>query len=259
MNKVYYWLIDRANASPYLMSLVPYHTIYTSYQPQTPIDPKCSLLNLSEDRMTDIFLDLFRDNYLLGIKLSDLDDIEVTDPNSHDSNIEQMAAKSFMPSRQEIKKALNQEEEASDHLCYFMTLKGGEVWESIFKPKWNQYFKRSSDFNNETDLIYCVDLEIGKKLISVDNLRVLDDERIFQSIPDTETWESITPWQVLYWKTLPVGYLISYKSKYVEKENIKKSKGLRKKIRKADEWLINTCKWYEIEYFNEWLMGCEKT
>lgn len=230
--KIYYWFINQASLLPHLIGLI---TPYDQYDfPSANINIYCTPLYLSTDRTADVLLELFENELILGIKSSERDEVLETYVNSlHRPKMEELIAKSFIPSYQEIKKALKQEE-SDDELFYFLTPKGGELWESIFKPKWNQYLRRRGD--GITCVIDCVDTDVGKKLISLEYLLSLDCENIYYSIPSTEIWETITPWQVLYWKTLTVGYSVSYQSKRIEvNKSIVESKELREEIKQADE------------------------
>lgn len=249
--KIYYWFINQANTSPHMIGLITPYDQYDS--PNANINIYCTPLYLSTDRTADVLLELFENELILGIKSSERDNVWETYLNSpHRPKMEELIAKSFIPSYQEIKKALKQEE-SDDELFYFLTPKGGELWEAIFQPKWNQYLRRSGD--GITRLIDCADPDVGKKLISLEYLLSFDRENVHCSIPGTEIWETITPWQVLYWKTLPVGYSVSYQSKHIEvNKSAVESKELREEIKQADEWLTDICNWYAKDYFDEWLL-----
>jgi hypothetical protein len=242
MNKIHYWLMDKANTYPYFMALIHYDVTDHSDIPTVIASIRS---HLTTEVITDIFRDLFSNNYLLGIKSSDLEEIELGYINSPNKPpLEELILKGFRPSDREIKNALNREQKEGDELYYFLTSKGGCLWESIFKPKWNQYLQRRTSYDNRFSLIYCADLNIGEKLLLVDDLRELDrnDNDIIQSIPETKKWESFSPWQVVYWKVLPVGYVISYESERIENTN--QAEELLEEIEKAHEWLIDICNWY---------------
>jgi hypothetical protein len=246
--EIYYWFINQASTSPHMTCLI---TPYDRYDiPRTKINIYCDPLNLSTRQSVDILNNLFESGVILGINSSDLDDIESSYDNSpHKPELEELIGKSFVPSRQKIKKAIDHEENG-DRLFYFLTFKGGKLWESIFKPKWNQYLRRRSDGINH--IIDCANLDIGQKLISIEYLLSFDDENTYYSLTDTEIWETFTPWQVLYWKTYSVGYSVRYQTKHIEVNKSNESKELREEIRQAQEWLTNNWNWCTREYFDNW-------
>ncbi len=248
--KIYHWFINQASTSPHMVALI---TPYERYDvPNANLNIYCTPSYLSTDKIAEVLLYLFENELLLGIKSLDKDDIWENYVNSpHKPKIEELIAKSFIPSYQDIKKALKQEE-SSNELFYFLTPEGGELWESIFKPKWNQYLTRRGD--RITHIIDCVDPDVGKKLISLEYLLSFDNKKVYDFIPGTEIGETIMPWQVLYWKIIPVGYSLSYQTKRIKVDkNTVESKELKEEIKQADEWLINICNWYEKDYFDEWL------
>jgi hypothetical protein len=66
MNRIYYWLLDKANTFPYLVSLISSDIEHDS---NISIHVEYSLLISNIDTITDIFLDLVENGYVLGIKV----------------------------------------------------------------------------------------------------------------------------------------------------------------------------------------------
>jgi hypothetical protein len=253
--KIHCWFIDLAYSSPHLTSLIMPRDQCDF--PDTSIDIYHNPLNLNTECTTDVLQDLFKDDILVGIKHFDLENIESCHINlPQEITIEQLLSKGFIPSRQEIKKALKREED-NDELFYFLTYKGGNIWESVFKPKWNQYTTRRTGYGENDDLLQiidCADIEIGRKIISLQYLLSFDNEYTHYSVSDTEEWKEFTPWQVLYWKVISRGYSISYQTKNIEVDKSNISKELRQEIVKAREFLTNNWNWYKRDYFDDWLI-----
>jgi hypothetical protein len=256
-DKICHWFLNQAVFFPHLVSLI---TPLDRYDvPSTKINIYCTPFNLSTDQSVNVLQGLFESGLLLGIRGSDSYEVELAYQNSpHKPTMEEMISKSFIPSHKEIRKALMQEEdENGNELYYFLTQKGGELWESVFKPNWELYLtRRSRDSESSSrDIIHVIDcknLIIGRKLILVDSLLSLDEENSFRPIPNTEEVEIITPWQTLYWQTLPVGYSISYQSQLIDKNSYEISE-LKEEIKEASEWLDNIWRWCRKDYFDDWL------
>jgi hypothetical protein len=253
--KIYYWFIDLASHNPHLTGLIMPRD--QCDVPDAPIDIYHNPLDLTTECTIDALQDLFKDDILSGIKLFDLDEIEERYTNwPQQFTMNQLLLKSFIPSRQEIKNALTHQEDGDDRLSYFLTHKGGNIWESVFEPKWNQYFTQRTGEENDNllQIIDCADINIGKKIISLQYLLSFDDEYTHYSVPDTERSEEFAPWQVLYWKVIPKGYSISYQTKNIEVDKSNVSKELRQEILKAKEFRDNNWNWYTRDYFDDWLM-----
>jgi hypothetical protein len=259
--EIYYWFIDRASRDPHMVALI---TPYDRYDtPRTRINLDDDPCNLNTQQSIDILMDLFRQEFLLGIRSGDIDDIQALYNNSpHALKIEELVAKSFIPSHEEVRKAIENEElDATEldncftgkELYYFLTPKGGELWESVFKPKWDWYFTRWS--TGDSSVINCTSSNIIEKLLSIQHLLSYHREKYSRYlVPDTEIWQTLTPWQALYWKTLPISYSISYQTELIEiDERTNKSQEFREEVRQADEWFRSVQNWYQKDYFNDWL------
>lgn len=258
--KIYYWFIDRASRDPHMVALI---TPYDRYDtPRSTINLDYDPFNLNTKQSIDILMELFEDEILLGIKSGDRDNINENHINSsHEPKIKELLSKSFMPSREEVRKAIehegidntNSDRFSDEELYYFLTPKGGELWESVFKPKWDWYFTRWS--TGDSSVINCTSSNIIEKLLSIQHLLSYHREKYSRYlVPDTEIWQTLTPWQTLYWKTLCTGYSISYQTKLTEiDEHKNKSQEFREEIRQADEWFRSIQNWYQKDYFNDWL------
>jgi hypothetical protein len=138
--KIHCWFIDLAYSSPHLTSLIMPRDQCDF--PDTSIDIYHNPLNLNTECTTDVLQDLFKDDILVGIKHFDLENIESCHINlPQEITIEQLLSKGFIPSRQEIKKALKREED-NDELFYFLTYNGISIQpDELAMEKMMIYFK----------------------------------------------------------------------------------------------------------------------
>lgn len=86
-----------------------------------------------------------------------------------------------------------------------MTSLGGELWEQKFKPDWSKCYRGG----------YEVGDKLNSQIIETQNESLLN--RLFNifskyhvPLAETVVWKKLEPWQVLYWKALPLGYQVSY-------------------------------------------------
>ena len=68
-------------------------------------------------------------------------------------------------------------------------------------------------------------------------------------IPNTVVWETLTPWQATYWKTLPVGYQVRYQYRILESDEMQKqSQELLEQESEAKKYYFRICNWYTDYY-----------
>lgn len=263
IDKVDYWFLDSVIRSSHeLHWIIPYDRDFTTHRDRTPG-------TLTTNQIVEVMYRLFQDGFLSAITPTDyqLLDSEL---------IDNLLAKSFSPSRQEIKIALYREENVSgdsslepefeeNDLIYFVTKQGGARWESVSQPKWNQYFRGSREWetiyqeiwdlyiSRKSRIICGADREIIKKILSIE--RLLEHPQFIRyPIAGTEIWQTFTPWYPVYWKTLPCGYLVSYQVEFVEVdenlESANKSPELIEQIKQAKEWFWDITHWWR-DYYTE--------
>jgi hypothetical protein len=262
MKKTDYWFLDLAIEIPTSFSLIiPYDRSEVLDIYRTPLD-------LTLDQIIETMHRLFQDGYLLAITPMNLSSLDTP-------LISNLSAKGFTPSRRLIKSAFQQEENLCTEedlyqefrdgdLFYFLTEKGGKLWETVSKPKWNQFFRRGSlewefmpkfiqnqspHLNNDT--IWCADRDIGTQIIKIEHL--LDyPEYVPYPIVGTEKWETITPWHPTYWKTLSSGFAVNYQVEYIELdqnvEYLNESQDFINQRKNAREWYKNIAGWYKNYY-----------
>ncbi|WP_019500749.1 hypothetical protein [Pseudanabaena sp. PCC 6802] len=247
MNKFEYWFLDTAIEEVIGFSwIVPdeqYGCIAINRDP----------LELTVDEIANIFYKLFQKGYLLAASSEDFD------------NSGQIKG-GFMPSLLEITAALREEV----NLGYYLTAQGGNQWETVSNPQWEQYFSWPLGIEpvNEGEIV-CGSREVGENLISMIHLLSPGNSRL-EVIPGTVMWETLTPWEATYWKTLPIGYRIRYQFTYSDVEEystfeedegwvewIKNEDGrderqpieFVRQRQQAQEWYRNTKRWYTNYYF----------
>lgn len=217
---------------------------------------------MTTNQIVDILFRLFQDGYLLAITSTDLYSLDI-------SLLSKLLTRAFIPSHKQIRGALERDnfknekvhgEFHDEELYFFLTKKGGETWEYLFKPKWNQYFRRSIldwEFISENiqnnsipsngSIICCADQKFGEKIIAIEHL-LNCEQLIVYPIEESIMWEKFSPWHPVYWKTLACGYVVSYQALLVEvdknAENITELKELTEEVYKAREWYMDTVNWY---------------
>ena len=264
MNLIDYWFLNTAIVIPTSFNwIIPYEEYEVSDVYHTPF-------NLTTNQIVEVMYRLFKDGILLAITSTDL--------KSLDSElIDNLLTKCFIPSRKEIKTTLEREEELlgdvnleleyrEEELLYFVTQKGGQLWEFWSKPKWNQFFRRcilnwesvsENLWNNSIppygSIFCCANQEFGEKIISIEPLLDYPDF-IPYPIKGSVTWGKFTPWHPTYWKTLPCGYVVSYQVELVKidknTEQSNESPELIEQKKQAREWYKNITNWYK-NYYND--------
>jgi hypothetical protein len=181
-------------------------------------------LNLTVAEITDVLHGLFQKGDLLAITPSDLDEYGVN--------------RGFIPSKSEIDLAIYQK----INLFYFLTSQGGNKWESVSHPNWNFYLSGYDGCSS------CADRKLLEAYLALYHLIDHGNSRAY-IIPGTESWETLTPFQPTYWKTLPIGYQVRYETKIVEfDESAKRDPKLIERDKQAKNWCYSTRIWY-TNYF----------
>jgi len=256
MNQVDCWFLNLVVHFPVTLGLIQ------PYDQCIAVDPYFTPSNLKTSQIEDILYRLFQDEFLLAITPEDFDYFD------QHTLINNLLTKAFIPSREQIKAGLTQEEFSSirkdddeyfkNNLYFFLTKKGGTYWEYWCQPKWNQFFLRcinswdsvSKKFYNNSipprgSAISCAKSEIGEKIIAVEYLLEYPQPIIPQYIEDSAIWETFTPWHPTYWKTLSCGYAVSYQYELVEiDEKSYETEELTEEKKQAREWYKNTRNWY---------------
>jgi hypothetical protein len=116
----------------------------------------------------------------------------------------------FIPTKEEIESGL--EGNQSANLGYQLTAQGGEKWESISNPNWELYYTP----------VYPEEIIKGEQCFMGGSRKILEEFLMFrlahpfQSVNISSIkWEILEHWEATYWKTLPLGYQLSYSSENI--------------------------------------------
>lgn len=115
-----------------------------------------------------------------------------------------------VPSRSEIEATLSMSHDEwtdqSEHVFYGVTGRGGAPWETLSHPQWDH-------FHDEGYRIKPYEGEVTastRGLIEERLALVPYDPFIKAIVPESVRWSILQPWEVTYWKQLPIGYHIEF-------------------------------------------------
>jgi hypothetical protein len=123
----------------------------------------------------------------------------------------------FVPSRREIEKELlsrrnrhgRRHKGLEDGYVYYgLTAQGGAKWEAVSHPDWNLFVDRYGVLD-EQDRNWEEIASCNKSLVEQYLENALSKGI---AIPETVEWEELVPWEATYWKVLPRGYWVRYRS-----------------------------------------------
>jgi hypothetical protein len=216
MNKLEYWFLDTA-----IENVIGFSWIVPDERNCLAIN--CAPLDLNIPEIADVLETLFQKGDLLAIVYEDFN-----------------FYRGFIPSREQIEAGLEQRL-GVNNLGYFLTHQGGKRWESISKPDWSKYFTGAT--GQQEGYLMSASKTLLEKYLEI---KSLVSEQF--CISGTEVWETLIPWQVTYWKSLPVGYKVHYQ--YRENEILIPSEldESYEEYQQANEWLSSARKWY-TNYF----------
>ena len=97
----------------------------------------------------------------------------------------------------------------TEHLYYNLSAEGGANWEAFACPKWDRFVDQSCSYDDDGT-------ELHEAFASSRALL----QRIFDGLkyvgvspkPQTVCWTEVSPWQATYWKDLPAGCRVEFKS-----------------------------------------------
>ena len=124
---------------------------------------------------------------------------------------------------------------------YYLTPQGGARWEAVANPNWNQYLRWLHGWScDEESSITSSDRQLVEQILEASEYVVGK-----APIPDTETWEPIEPWQVTYWKTLPLAYSVRYRTRKRDWEvSPDTPRELIEKKKQVERWYYEIKQWY---------------
>lgn len=117
-------------------------------------------------------------------------------------------------SAQSIESALNEAPpvkrlKTSPCTFYRLTPLGASVWEEFAAPDWNRYLSLCLPFSGSGEYIGATEWRLRKYLDLVHHLDI-------QVHPATVAWDVVQPFEATYWKTLPLGYRVSFEFERTE-------------------------------------------
>jgi hypothetical protein len=250
IDKLDYWFLDIA-----LERFVGINDVVPDRQGFLSINRKPLDINLIQ--MAEILDKLFKQEYLIAFKPYG------TTGRSTSTNLVE-----FIPTKNEILQGLqigstpeNIEysdgtvEKYGNSFNFQLTPKGGAIWESVSYPKWELYFdSRYTKYGTEANelLIESANKSLIEKIIAVKHL--LDDGGIQNHpISGEEKWETISPFNLPYWKTFSSGYRVYYKVLVTEidldSEYLNQSQEFITQRNEARAWYENICSNWYTNYF----------
>ena len=112
-------------------------------------------------------------------------------------------------------------------LDYGLTAQGGSRWETITQADWSRFFWVGSAYIHEWIEPGQEPLDLGEKAVEPVDYSIIsgsDKKLIEESLTACAeakgftivmpVWEVMQPWRVTYWKTLPIGYQVTYLHQY---------------------------------------------
>ncbi|MBV9787090.1 MAG: hypothetical protein JOZ51_02875 [Chloroflexi bacterium] len=110
-------------------------------------------------------------------------------------------------------------------LAYALTQQGAQRWEAVAHPSWDRYYATRG---LETITLTAMDRQLVQELLALYPYTHEHEAMVLDSIQ----WDVERPWQVTYWKTLPVGYKVTFET-------------IAKDHEPGPEWAIT--KWQDLQ------------
>lgn len=184
INRAEYWVMDAVLESSLFLSAVVVENIEETFNREGH--------GLNYSQLVDTLYCLFQRGNLIAY---------------YHQNIQNyyLNRNTFIPNKTEIIAGLKGNLVAN--ICYKLTAQGGAKWESVSNPNWNRYYTPIYS-ERETD---------NKSYVAGGSRRILEEFLAFEIANPFRTvninsieWALLEPWKATYWKTLPIGYQLSY-------------------------------------------------
>jgi H2-forming N5,N10-methylenetetrahydromethanopterin dehydrogenase-like enzyme len=134
MKKIYYWFLNFVAGIPNSLGLIIPYDRDGIFTPE--IDILFTPFKLTTNEIIEILHGLFQDKLLLAITSTEFEKLKLLYLYSLENKltVDELSAKGFTPSFQEIKAQFKQEEiiVGQEKLYYFLTPQGRDMWESVF-------------------------------------------------------------------------------------------------------------------------------
>ena len=246
MDKIDYWFLNSA-----IEDIIGFSWIVPNKIGEIGIN--CEPLNISIADMALAMERLFQEGNMLAITPNDLNFLYFEEKKTLDINL--LNQRGYIPSLKEIKNALKQQEIEgiydNEQIYYFLTTKGGNLWESLSHPEWNK--KINYELRENYIEVFGTDITLIKTFLKKYHLFDYDSYNITSPVLDAQIWNEIIPFQCLYWKTLPLAYKVNCQIRYekVNRESVDNNRELLNKRKAANNWYYNLAKWYTNYYNSE--------
>lgn len=105
----------------------------------------------------------------------------------------------FVPTMHDLRAAT----ERIGNLYYGLTPQGGARWEQASAPRWDLFVEYY--YNLEVGEITATTRELAHRYLATqpyDGIGIVEG---------SEHWQVLTPWPATYWKSLPIGHMVSFR------------------------------------------------
>ncbi len=244
MDKIDYWFLDSA-----IEDVIGFSWIVPNKIGEIGINREP--LNISIADMAFAMERLFQEGTMLAITPLDLNFLYFEEQKI--LNINLLNQKGYIPSLKEIKNALKQQDIEgiynNEQLYYFLTTKGGKLWESFSYPKWEK--KINYEIRERYIEVSGTNFTLIRRFIEKYHLFNYDSYNVTCPVLNTQIWNEIIPFQCVYWKSFPLGYKVNCQIRYekVNRESINNNRKLLNQRKAANNWYRNLTKWY-INYYD---------
>ena len=170
-----YWLLDSVIVAPFpvgLLATSPENIIGAFNRPFHGMD---------YPQLVQTLIQLWRDDYLHYFDINHQDTLLTFDPDIIHATL-----------AREI------------DVYYQVTPRGGAAWEAIAHPNWERFTCQSGSDH--------VRIEAGNRAVAETYLGLYPACFSVTILPETIAWRIEQPWSATYWKTLPVGYIVSFQT-----------------------------------------------
>lgn len=113
---------------------------------------------------------------------------------------------------------------------YEVTAAGGSAWEAVSSPDWRRY---STIGGSEEVTIAAGDQAVVEQLLAC-YPGIRESAHV---IPESITWAVETPWRATYWKTLPTGWVVRFRTRKGPMHE--SASAMWRQVRQLQRWYTN--------------------
>jgi len=145
-----------------------------------------------------------------------------------------MQGEAFVPTTHELRAALKR----IGNLYYGLTPQGGARWEQASAPRWDLFVDYYC--NLEEGEIGATTPELVQRYLATQPYHGIGIAE------GSEHWQELTPWPATYWKSLPVGHMVSFRCVEQTREYSEPSPAwVDELIQETSSWYTNV--WQELQ------------